>query len=185
MGRDNNLHAVWCRAYYLRQIRSSGQKCAVYADDDVYLDLDALRTEMASRGSEKGEMLVTAGRGHGMKMHINAGFVVFTDLQGEVGGYVSEAWYAMRGQPEGFPYAYLRDQMALNRLVRCGFEGVVCYKNDKEERMGRRLGLVGHCFSVMEKREKGAKERCMKRFKGKVKDWDAEVRGKRRRKGET
>lgn len=147
----------------------------VYADDDVFLNLGRLRREVESK--KEGEILVMARPEHGMENHINAGFVVFTNLQSRIGRYISDAWYAMRMQPSVWPYHYLRDQMALNRLVKCAFPGVVCYRDAEGDRQGRRLGMIRHCFSVMDKRKKGAKEECMKKLKTVVLRWDAE--GKR------
>lgn len=173
-GKDG-VHAAWGRTAHLRKLRRTGQKCVIYADDDVYLNLDALRRSVQSKRS--GEILVTAGPRHGMEMHINTGFIVFTNLQSKVAAYVTEAWFGARFQPGNLPYHYLKDQTALNRLVKCDFPGVACYRNAADDRRGRKLGLLGHCFSVLEKKRKGAKEECMKKFKTETAImWDADGR---------
>lgn len=171
-GKDG-LHAAWSRTAHLRTLRRTGQRCVIYADDDVYLNLDAVRRAVHSKKS--GEILITAGPGHDMQMHINTGFIVFTNLQSKIAAYVTETWFAARLQPGNLPYHYLRDQTALNRLLKCDFPGVACYRNAPHERDGRRLGLLGHCFSVLDKKKKGAKEECMKKFKTKwAIKWDAD-----------
>lgn len=117
---------------------------------------------------------MTASKKHGMEKHINAGFVVFTNLQNRISTYVVETWYAARWQPGNVPKGYLRDQTALNRIVGCDYPGVVCYR--KEEEQTEELGLMGHCFSYMDKVEPGEKAKCMSSFKELVGPWDLEGR---------
>lgn len=75
---QEGLHAVWCRVGYLREIMNIGQRCVIYADDDVYLNLSSL--QLAIRRHPHGSILVTSAEEHGTRHHINAGFLVFTDF---------------------------------------------------------------------------------------------------------
>lgn len=167
---QETLHPVWCRVGFLRDIMNVGQRCVIYTDDDVYLNLTSL--QLAIKSHPAGSIMATSADEHGMKYHINAGLLVFTDIQCKLARYVVESWYVSRLQPSKVPLGYLRDQAALNRIITCRFPGVVCYNRS---RIGKyRIGYLKHCFSHMEKRRSGAEAECMKSMKKVVAPWDAE-----------
>lgn len=143
----------------------------MYVDDDIFLNLDRLSRKIVQerrRDDDLGKIIVITRSGFGRKSNINAGLVIFSDLQTEYAASVVNEWYSAMSERQ-FRFG-MKDQEALNQIVRCGDEGVRCV----HWRQRRQLGLLQHCFSMLNKKSPGGKERCMRKYKRLVRKWDAE-----------
>lgn len=164
------LPPAWCRAPHLKALQRAGFQCVVYVDDDVFLNLDLFARAIFEASSlEGGRVIVASREGFGRKFNINAGLVAFTNLQMPYAKKVVNEWYRTM-RVKRFRYK-MKDQDALNEIVHCKDKYLMCYHMERRQQ----LGLLGHCFSVMNDWRVNGKELCMRQWKAKVRAWDAEL----------
>lgn len=163
--RTNGLYPAWCRVAHLDSLRQAGHTCVVYTDDDVYLNLDTLSS--AIQAAKDGSILVASTNNFGNPFNINAGLVVFKNLQARFAHNVINGWVRTMTM-HTFQFG-LKDQAALNSLISCQMPLVNCFPRAEY----RELGLMRHCLSVLNREHSDGKRNCMRAAKSKVARWDA------------
>lgn len=167
--RIADIWPSWCRVPHLISLHKLGHTCVVYADDDVFLNLSRLHNVIDA--VPKDLILVGSNNRHGRFYNINAGLLIFTNIQGPFTYNILTKWRkSMEDQYyHDMKVEKLREQGALNDMMNCNMSNVLCYHLfDKKE-----LGIINHCFSCLNTHNPTGKKDCMVRAKAAVKQWDS------------
>lgn len=166
--RKANVWPSWCRVPHLVALKEKGHSCVVYADDDVYLNLTRLYHVIDAVPYDF--IIVGTNNRHGRFYNINAGLVVFSNIQGPFSSKVIRNWRKTMDDPRyhDMKEEKLREQSALNNIINCNMTNVLCYHLFEKAD----LGIVSHCFSCLNTKNPTGKKDCMRHSKTLVKQWD-------------
>lgn len=166
--RKANAWPSWCRVPHLVSLKENGHSCVVYADDDVFLNLSRLHHVIDAVPYDF--IIVGTNNRHGRFYNINAGMIVFSNIQGPFSSKVIKDWRKSMDNPRyhNMKIEKLREQSALNNIINCNMTNVLCYHLFEKAD----LGIISHCFSCLNNNNPTGKKDCMRHSKTLVKQWD-------------